>query len=80
MCKLSGFEAVQMVEFFTFSDELRASGVTNMFGAAPYVEEEFGLERKEADVVLNEWMRTFSREKAAAERAKEWLASRGAKL
>ena len=80
MGKLSGFEAMQMVESFTFLDELRVSGVTNMFGAAPYVEEEFGLERKEAVAVLNEWMRTFSGEKAAPERAKEWLASRGAKL
>lgn len=43
-----------------FLDNLRESGVTNMFGAAPYLEEEFGLDSKEAKAILAEWMRTFS--------------------
>lgn len=43
-----------------YLDELRESGVTNMFGAAPYLEDEFGLSRKEAGQVLVYWMQTFS--------------------
>lgn len=42
-----------------FLDDLRESGKTNMFGAAPYLEAEFDLERKEAKAVLMEWMDSF---------------------
>lgn len=42
-----------------FLDELRESGETNMFGARPYIQEEFGLDKKEAGEILSEWMRTF---------------------
>jgi hypothetical protein len=42
-----------------FLDELRESGVTNMFGAAPYIVEEFGVTRKEAKSFLLNWMQTF---------------------
>ncbi len=48
-------------EVFEFLDNLRASGVVNMFGAAPYVQEEFeDLDKKEAGWYVGEWMRTFS--------------------
>ena len=47
-------------EMLEYLDELRESGETNMFGAAPYVQEEFGLERDEARSVLFYWMHTFS--------------------
>lgn len=30
-------------EYFEYLDELRESGVTNMFGAAPYLVSEFGI-------------------------------------
>ena len=33
---------------FEYLDDLRESGVTNMFGAGPYVQDEFGLGRREA--------------------------------
>ena len=42
-----------------FLDELRESGVTNMFGAAPYIVEEFGFSRTEAKQYLLNWMQTF---------------------
>lgn len=43
-----------------FLDNLRESGVTNMFGAAPYLQEEFPeLDRKEAADIVGEWMRSF---------------------
>ncbi len=47
-----------------YLDELRESGVTNMFGAGIYLQEEFGLDRREAREVLAEWMNTFSYEKS----------------
>ncbi len=43
-----------------FLDELRESGVTNMFGAAPYIVEEFGVTRQEAKDLLLNWMQTFA--------------------
>lgn len=42
-----------------YLDELRESGVTNMFGAAPYLEDEFDLDRVEARSILSDWMKTF---------------------
>jgi hypothetical protein len=35
---------------------LRESGDTNMFGAAPYLQEEFGLNRAEARRTVSDWM------------------------
>ena len=48
-------------KYFTFLDELRESGVTNMFGAAPYLEDEFQLNRKEAKSILIAWMESFNK-------------------
>lgn len=46
--------------YFQYLDDLRESAVTNMFGAAPYLVQEFGLTKQEAREVLSEWMETFS--------------------
>ena len=46
-------------EMFKYLDELRESGVTNMFGAAPYLQTAFGLTSKEARDVLTAWMKNF---------------------
>ena len=44
-----------------YLDELRDSGVTNMFGARPYLQAEFRhLTTTEAGKILAYWMRTFS--------------------
>lgn len=41
-----------------FLDDLRESGETNMFGAAPYLMEEFPeLTRQEAKAIVQQWMR-----------------------
>lgn len=45
---------------FEFLDALRESGVTNMFGAVPYILDEFDIERSRARTHLTDWMRTFS--------------------
>ena len=46
---------------FTYLEGLRQSGVTNMFGAGPYLEREFGLNRNEAKEVLLSWMKSYER-------------------
>ena len=46
-------------DHLTFLDELRESGVTNMFGAGPYLRETFGLSRAESHEILAYWMTSF---------------------
>ena len=46
-------------EYYVYLEELRQSGVTNMFGAAPYLQEEFDLSRKEAREILINWMNNY---------------------
>ena len=43
-------------EEFLYLNRLRESGDTNMFGAAPYLQDEFNLDRREARTILTEWM------------------------
>lgn len=40
-------------KYFDFLDDLRESGVTNMFGATPYLIEEFGVDRSTARGGIN---------------------------
>ena len=47
-----------MKEYFEFLETLRKSGVTNMFGAVPYLQREFGLDKYEAKDVLMAWMQS----------------------
>jgi len=44
---------------FNFLEALRASGATNMFGAAPYLQDSFGLSKSKAREVLKKWMRSY---------------------
>jgi hypothetical protein len=46
-------------EMLDYLDALRESGVTNMYGARPYVEDQFGLGKSEAGLVLGYWMKSF---------------------
>lgn len=43
-------------EHHDFLIELRDSGVTNMWGATPYIQREFGLNHDEAKDILLEWI------------------------
>ena len=47
---------------FRFLNDLRDSGITNMFGARPYVVEAFGIPKKEAGELLTLWMKNFNSE------------------
>lgn len=47
------------LEQFIYLDRLRINGLTNMFGARPYLEEEFDLDRPTSTTILSAWMVTF---------------------
>jgi len=45
-------------EMFDYLENLRESGATNMFGAAPYLQEAFELSKSDAKQILLEWMQS----------------------
>lgn len=45
-----------------YLNDLRLSGVVNMFGAGPYVESEFRLTKQEVRSLLTLWMSNFNEE------------------
>ena len=47
-------------EILEYLDELRESGETNMYGAAPYVKTEFEMNVRDARTAVAYWMKTFS--------------------
>ena len=49
----------EWIEYYVYLEELRQSGETNMFGASPYLQSEFGLGRREAIKVLSNWMENY---------------------
>ena len=44
---------------FNYLEDLRDSGQINMFGAAPYVAEAFGINKYQAREILSEWMNNY---------------------
>ncbi len=42
-----------------YLDDLRESGITNMFGASPYLADEFDLDIEVSRQILSYWMKTF---------------------
>jgi hypothetical protein len=56
------------LELYTYLDELQRSGITSMFGARPYLMVAFDMDdKKEAGLILNDWMETFSARREAGE-------------
>ena len=47
--------------YFAYLIKLRDSGATNMYGATPYLQKEFGLTYKEAAYILIKWMESFKK-------------------
>ena len=43
---------------FEYLDTLRDSEEVNMYGAMPYLMEEFDISKKDARSILSEWMQT----------------------
>lgn len=62
-------ELIELIDMFEFLDELRMSGVTNMYGAGPYLQKEFPVDRQESSAVVQAWMKTFDGETSAEMRA-----------
>jgi hypothetical protein len=52
----------QEQEVLEFLNMLRDSGATNMFGAVPYIKDEFKLDSKESKRLLMLWMANFNDE------------------
>jgi hypothetical protein len=49
-------------KYWIFLEELRKSGITNMYGATPYLQQEFNLSFEEAAEILADWMENYNRE------------------
>ena len=45
---------------YRFLVRLRDSGITNMYGASPYLSEAFGMDKYAARDILHSWVQTFS--------------------
>lgn len=46
-------------KYWIFLEKLRRSGVTNMFGSARYLQDEFAISRKEANKIIEDWMDNY---------------------
>ena len=57
-------EEIEMTDnkYWIYLEKLRRSGITNMFGAAPYLAEDFGLSISEARLILSDLMKNYSRD------------------
>lgn len=47
-------------DYYQYLEELRQSGATNMFGAAPYLAKAYPLALGEAIKILGSWMENYS--------------------
>jgi hypothetical protein len=52
-------ETITEEKHLIYLDDLRESGVTNMYGAGAYLVERFSITKKEAHAILSHWMKTF---------------------
>ncbi len=59
--KLFGTSSSTKEEVFVYLDGLRESGVTNMFGARPFIEGSIGVDSTTAASLLTEWMQTYGK-------------------
>lgn len=53
------------LEAFNYLNDLRESGQTNMFGAPPYLVEQFNISKSEAMRLTSLWMNNFHSDKEA---------------
>ena len=57
LVQVVGIEEVPVkITHFEYLNKLRDSGITNMYGAAPYLMREFNLPVHEARDIVTEWM------------------------
>jgi hypothetical protein len=46
-------------EYYAYLESLRDSGVTNMWGAAPFLQYEFGISYEDAKNILVDWIKSY---------------------
>jgi hypothetical protein len=56
-------EVTMTTEHKEYLIELRDSGVTNMWGASPYLAQRFDISEDEAGRILAEWIKSFREDK-----------------
>jgi len=47
------------IEYYQYLETLRQSGITNMYGAATYLEEAYDLDRREGSPILLSWIQNY---------------------
>lgn len=58
-----------LAKCFAWLDDLRNEGTVNMFGARPYLADEFDLDRKESADILAKWQTSFDGKSSPEDRA-----------
>ena len=48
-------------KYWIYLEELRRSGITNMYGAGPFLAENFDLDPYVAKLILVDWMKNYNR-------------------
>lgn len=49
----------EWMDYYIYLEELRKSGIVNMFGARPYLEEHFNIDKKLAEKILLSWIKNY---------------------
>lgn len=57
--EMKNLKSEEKYEIKVFLENLRRSGIVNMFGAAPYLVAEFGITKKESIAALIDWMQNY---------------------
>ena len=60
MCDVMNDHESKRQYYWNYLEELRRSGVTNMYGATPYLMDEFNLSKEDAKEVLKDWMENYN--------------------
>jgi len=55
-------ETITQCEVNIFLNNLRETGKINMWGAAPYISEMFGISKAQARKMLTIWMESFDKD------------------
>lgn len=71
---VSHMKVHELADHFLYLDNLRESGVTNMFGAGHYLQHARSLSETDARIVLLVWMDTFDGELSTMARARAAIA------
>ena len=52
-----------MEKYFDYLDDLRESGITNMWNAPTYLKRDFNLDKKSSQLIFQEWKKVKEEEK-----------------